>query len=65
MLCVGLGVLNQDFQDFEDFLVLGAVWEGACRSIKLMKISAILSAAATIAATKFCSNGTHFHYPPN
>jgi hypothetical protein len=31
-------VLNQDLQDFEDFLVLGVVWDDACRSIKLMTI---------------------------
>jgi hypothetical protein len=28
-------VLNQDFQDFEDYLVLGVVWDGARSSIQL------------------------------
>jgi hypothetical protein len=30
-----VGVLNQDFQDFEDFLVLGDGWDGARCSIQL------------------------------
>ena len=51
-------VLNQDLQDFEDFLVLGVGWEGARRSIKLMKISAFLSAAAMIAAAKYLARDT-------
>jgi hypothetical protein len=47
-----VGVLNQDFQDFEDFLVLGVGWEGACYSMQFKKISAFLFAAAMIAAAK-------------
>jgi hypothetical protein len=47
-----LGVLNQDFQDFEDFLVLGVGWDGACRSMQFKKISAFLFAAAMIASAK-------------
>ena len=45
-------VSNQDFQDFEDFLVLGVGWEGACYSMQFKKISAFLFAAAMIAAAK-------------
>jgi sRNA-binding regulator protein Hfq len=33
-------VLNQDLQDFEDYLVLGVVWDGARSSMKFKKISA-------------------------
>jgi hypothetical protein len=51
-------VLNQDFQDFEDFSVLGVGWDGACSSIKLMKISAFLFADAIIAATKYYGSDT-------
>jgi hypothetical protein len=29
-------VLNQDLQDFEDFLKLGVVWESARRSIRVI-----------------------------
>ena len=47
-------VLNQDFQDFEDFLALGVVWDGACYSIKCKrKYPFILIADAIIAATKY------------
>jgi hypothetical protein len=51
-------VLNQDFQDFEDFLALGVVWDDMCRSIKLMKISAFLFAAAMIASAKYYGSDT-------
>jgi hypothetical protein len=30
-------VLNQDFQDFEDFLALGYDWDGARSSMKFKK----------------------------
>jgi len=45
-------VLNQDFQDFEDFLVLGVVWDGARSSMKFKELSAFFNADAMIAATK-------------
>jgi hypothetical protein len=47
-------VLNQDFQDFEDYLVLGVVWDGARISIKCKrKYPFILIADAMIAAAKY------------
>jgi hypothetical protein len=47
-------VLNQDLQDFEDFLALGVGWYGACRSIKCKrKYPFILIADAMIAAAKY------------
>jgi hypothetical protein len=43
-------VLSHDLQDFEDFLVLGVVWDGARSSMKfknypLFYVDAIIAAA--------------------
>jgi hypothetical protein len=47
-------VLNQDFQDFEDFSALSVGWYGACSSIKCKrKYPFILIADAMIAAAKY------------
>jgi hypothetical protein len=48
ILSCGL-VLNQDLQDFEDYLVLGVVWDGARSSMKFKELSAFFKADAKIA----------------
>jgi hypothetical protein len=55
------GVLNQDLQDFEDFLALGVGWYGACCSSKYkINYPPFFFAAAIIAAAKYHTRGTHF-----
>jgi hypothetical protein len=49
-----VGVLNQDFQDFEDFLVLGVDVYGAFCSMRFKrKYPFILIVDAMIAAAKY------------